>query len=198
VDIPVKAEVECADGSCGRSSSVVIDRATQQVTHIVVEVQVYPRLERVVDVKLIRESTPKVIKLGCTRAEFDALPEFTQVDFETGPETWENYVPGEYLFSPGAPGAVGEVPLEHQNVPAGGVALRAGSRVTATDGEVGHVVELITDPVDNHLTHILVQHGGLFRSRRIAVPADQISSITPDGAVSLKLDRHAVEALPET
>jgi hypothetical protein len=198
VDIPVKAEVECVDGSCGRSSSVVIDRVTQRVTHLVVEAQVYPRIERVVDVKLIRESTPKVIKLSCNRAEFDALPEFKQVDFESGPETWENYVPGEYLFSPGAPGAVGEVPIEHENVPIGGVALRAGSRVSATDGEVGHVVDLITDPLDNHLTHIVIEHRGFIRSHRITVPADQISSITPDGIVSLKLDRHAVELLQET
>lgn len=196
MDIPVKAEVQCVDGACGHASYVVIDQANQRVTHLVVEAQVYPRLERLAGIDLIQETTPKAIKLRITREEFAGLPEFTQVDFQSRGEIWRGYVPGEALFSPGAPGAVGDVPLEHENLPAGQFALRVGIPVAATDGEAGHLADLVLDPADNHLTHLVIQHGGLFRSRRITVSADQIATIGDD-AIYLKLDRQSLETLPE-
>lgn len=32
-DIPIKAKAECADGPCGESIAVIVDRETRRVTH---------------------------------------------------------------------------------------------------------------------------------------------------------------------
>ena len=43
MEIPLKANVGCADGSCGRSKHIVIHVQTQQVTHLVAKIKGLPR-----------------------------------------------------------------------------------------------------------------------------------------------------------
>ena len=39
MDIPLNAKVECADGSCGQSTTVIVDPVKRELTHLVVRVQ---------------------------------------------------------------------------------------------------------------------------------------------------------------
>ena len=52
MDIPINAEVRCADGPCGRSTYVVIDPASRQITHVVVKEDGFPFAERLVPLDL--------------------------------------------------------------------------------------------------------------------------------------------------
>ena len=53
IDIPLSANVECVDGPGGRSSYVIIDPTTEQVTHYVVKGNGFHRTERLVPVDWI-------------------------------------------------------------------------------------------------------------------------------------------------
>src|SRR5512136_1904888 len=81
MDIPVNAKVVCADGSCGRSVCVILNPATEQITHVAVEGEEYASVGRLVPLGLIRESTADLIHLACTKADLDRLDIFSEVEF---------------------------------------------------------------------------------------------------------------------
>ena len=78
IDIPLNANVECADGPGGRSSYVIIDPASKQVTHFVVKGNGFHRAERLVPVDWTVETTPDLIRLRCTRDELAMLEPFVE------------------------------------------------------------------------------------------------------------------------
>ena len=45
MDIPLNVDVHCPDGRCGRSTHIIINPATEQVTHLVVKEQLCLRPE---------------------------------------------------------------------------------------------------------------------------------------------------------
>ena len=57
----IGAEARCADGACGKVSSVVLDPVARAVTHLVIDRQGVPRL---VPLDLI-DATTGQIRLGC-------------------------------------------------------------------------------------------------------------------------------------
>ena len=54
MDIPIQAAVECGDGPGGRSTYVVVNPITEQVTHIVVKTKLPSQVERLVPVMFVR------------------------------------------------------------------------------------------------------------------------------------------------
>jgi hypothetical protein len=45
MDVPVRAEVWCTDGLCGRSDELIVNPAPQQVTHVIVTEEQRPHAE---------------------------------------------------------------------------------------------------------------------------------------------------------
>jgi sporulation protein YlmC with PRC-barrel domain len=87
------------------------------------------------------------------------------------------------------------VPIEHEHVPAGELAIRRGARVEAADGHVGRVDEFLVDPANGHITHLVLREGHLWGQKDVTVPVSQIERIEED-TVYLKLDKHSIGALP--
>jgi len=83
VDIPVNAQVQCADGPYGRTDRVVINPATRQVTHLVVK---DGRLgsEYLVPIEQVIETTPALVRLGCTREEIEKQAPFVETMLLSG------------------------------------------------------------------------------------------------------------------
>lgn len=196
MDVPINAEVQCVDGPGGKSTYVVIDPATWQVTHVVVETSTLLRSEHVVPVNLIRQSTPDKIELRSTQAELAALPRFAGPNDRKGEGTQNNAGAGQWVYAPAAAEGEDALPVEFKDLPAGALALRRGAAVEATDGGVGTVADLVVDPVTSHITHVIVHQGTLFNPRRVTIDADQIDHVS-DHAIYLKMDRHAVDLLPD-
>ena len=48
MDIPINAKVICTDGPCGHSTHVVLMPATEKITHLVVNKEVFPEAEYLV------------------------------------------------------------------------------------------------------------------------------------------------------
>ena len=76
MDFPLGAEVHCTDGRCGRSTHIILNPATEEITHLVVRGKRPDRIERLVPVRLVTSTAADAILLKCTLKEFAALERF--------------------------------------------------------------------------------------------------------------------------
>jgi hypothetical protein len=189
--IPLDARVHCSDGSAGRSTCLILDPIREVVTQIVVYDGGRPiELERVVPVERIADTTHDSILLDCTRDELRELPTFDSV----------GYIPREddagtrTFFWPFARPEAVNLPLEHERVPLGELALRRAADIEATDGHVGKLGELLVDE-EGRITHVVLKEGHLWGRREVAVPVSMVEDAEED-LVRLRVDRSAVEELP--
>src|SRR5262245_55249047 len=81
----IGARARCTDGHCGEVRRLIIDPATETVTHLVIQPGHRQEAGRLVPVHLV-ESTDGEIRLRCTRADFDKLDHAVERDLVAGPE----------------------------------------------------------------------------------------------------------------
>jgi sporulation protein YlmC with PRC-barrel domain len=196
MDIPVNAEVACVDGVCGQSTYVIINPISRQVTHVVVKRKRRPHTQHLVPVDLVGDTTRDLIRLRCTRDELAKIELFTETEYvqERIPDV--DYMEDAYLVWPyHIPELDTTIPVTHQRIPHGELAVQRGARVEATDGHVGRVDEFLVDPVDTHITHLILREGHLWGQKDVTIPVSHIDRIEED-TVYLNLDKHNVGALP--
>jgi sporulation protein YlmC with PRC-barrel domain len=87
------------------------------------------------------------------------------------------------------------IPVEHEHMPAGELAVRRGTQVEAADGHVGRVDEFLVDPKDEHITHLIMREGHLWGQKDVSIPLSAIKRIG-ENTVYLKLSKDEVGALP--
>jgi sporulation protein YlmC with PRC-barrel domain len=194
MDIPLKVKVYCADGPCGQSKEVLLDRNTEEVTHLVVKEKGAPHTELLVPVELITETTPHVIRLRCAKGELAELQPFLKT--EVIEEKIPHYVPDPWLM----PAKVPEtkwVTVRREAVPPGQVAVRQGARVEAVDGHLGRLDEFLVDPVTDQVTHLIMREGHLWGQKDVTIPVSEIDRLE-ENTIYLKLNKDQVEALPST
>ncbi len=194
MEIPMNANVRCADGPGGRSTHVVINLHTQQVTHLVVKAGGTSHVECLVPVKLVVETAPNFIRLGCTREDLTGMMPFTQVE-------WNPIAPGhcaplsdEHLMRNLLMRPYFRL-VKHTLVPPGELAVYRGSRVETTDGRVGRMEKLLVDPADRRIIRLVLRTGPLWDQKMMIIPLRRIARIG-DEVVSLKLGQPTAEALP--
>jgi hypothetical protein len=189
MDIPVNAKVLCADGSYGRSVCVILNPATEQITHVAVEAEAFADVKRLVPLGLIRESTTDLIHLACTKADLNQLEIFSEVEF---------LPTSQYSASVAWPYALPELmnmTVEHEHVPPDELAIHRGTQVEAKDGRVGKVDEFLVEPLRYHITHLIMRHGHLWDPTEVMIPIGQIDRIEAN-TVYLRLTKREIEALP--
>ena len=59
----------------------------------------------------------------------------------------------------------------------GELAVRRGSRVRATDGDVGRVDEFLVDRETAHITHLVLREGHLWGQKDVLIPVSEIGQI---------------------
>jgi sporulation protein YlmC with PRC-barrel domain len=202
MDIPINVDVQCADGLCGRLTYVIINPITRRMTHLVVREAKTPHTKRMVPVALVVETTPNLVRMGCTRDELAKMEPFIETEYIRAeiPDVEQiptgGYLPGEYVLWPYViPERTEYVPVDHKRIPPGELAVRRGARVEATDGRVGQVDEFLVDPANGHITHLVLREGHLWGQKDVTIPISQIERIE-ENVVYLKLDKHSIEALP--
>jgi hypothetical protein len=194
----IGAVVRCTDGDLGRLQRIIVDPVHSRLTHLAVKPD---ELQggRLVPADLIASAGVEIL-LRCTTAEFARL----EPAEETSPQqtaSWP-YVSDEQggRFPAGVEGierdtGYGNRTVTRDRIPDGGVEIRRGETLHATDGDAGRIQGLIIDLPETYLTHLLAGVGRLFGRRQIAVP---IGSVTGFGdGVQLNLAREQVRALPE-
>jgi sporulation protein YlmC with PRC-barrel domain len=190
MDIPLNAEVQCADGRCGHSTHVIVDPLLKQVTHVVVKPDgLFADTDHLVPVDNIVQTTPDLILLRCTKQQMSDMPVFTEYQFippygeQAGTLMWPYAEPLEPM------------PIGHERVPHGELTVQRGDRVEARDGDIGRVDELLVDRASGAITHLIMSQGHLWGKKDITIPVSQIDRIS-DGVVYLSLDKQGVQALP--
>jgi len=196
MDIPLDVQVICKDGPAGRSKSIIVDPIHRMITHIVVAEKQIPHLERMVPLEVIMSTESASIQLRCTRKELATMDSFIEIEYLTEegvcPEGkyqdrfyWPHVVPRDEVV----------IPIEIERIPLGEVAARRGMHVHAKDGRIGSLDEFLVDPINGHITHLILREGHLWRQRDITIPLSEIDRIEEDG-VYLSLDISAIAALP--
>jgi sporulation protein YlmC with PRC-barrel domain len=196
MDIPINVDVLCAGKECGRSTYLVINPVNERITHLVVAEKTFPNIERLVPVDKILASSPNSIQLRCSQSDLSNMDTFEETDFiEAG--RLESSLPYgvPYEVWPYAMYDAAPMPLEHERIPAGEVAIRRGTPVRARDGQVGKVDEFLVDPENDTITHLVLREGHLWGKKDVTIPVSEIDKIADD-AVYLKLDKQAIESLP--
>ena len=193
MEISVNAEVQCTDGPCGRSTYVILNPTTDQLTHLVVKHKQSPHVERLVAIDQVEEASPDLIRLRCTGHEFGEMEPFIETEFVrvTVPE----YASDSYMAWPYVIPKTVTRTVKHEHIPPGELAVRRGARVEATDGHVGRVDEFLVNPSNGHITHLVLREGHLWGQKDVAIPVSEIWYIE-EKIVYLKLDKHSIEALP--
>jgi sporulation protein YlmC with PRC-barrel domain len=200
MDIPLNVEVHCSDGTCGKSTAIIIEPNTEKVTHFVVQVE---GSQYLIPIEAIADAAPDHIQLRWSRQELAAAAPFEKAVFAgedlgayTGPAitgasiAWPYGSDNEYML---AAAAAAYVPVEQ--IPDGERAIHSGAYVEATDGGVGQVEEFLIDPATARITHLVLRKGHLWGKRDVTIPLEQIDRVEND-VVYLKLDKEAVGGLP--
>jgi len=195
MDIPISAEVQCSDDHRGRSTYVIINPATQQVTHLVVRDDAFPYLERLVPIDKVVKSTEHLIRLQCSHDQLVEMESFIRNEYVPGKRTLLGYEADTYLMWPYQIPEAPTMFVEHMRTPPGELAVRRGAHVNATDGRVGQVDEFLVDPQDGHITHLVMRTGHPWGRKDITLPVSEIDHIK-DNTVYIRLDKAGVEALP--
>ena len=183
------AKASCVDGPGGKVSRVIIDPATETVTHLVIEPGHRLRASRLVPLDLV-DTTADGIRLRCTVEEFgrlEAAEEMELVDDFTG---------GLGLGGPYAPMAFSSAvqAVVQDVVPVGEAGIDRGEPVHALDGAIGRVEGLQVDPGDHRVTHVLLQEGHLWGRKAVAIPVSAVTKV--ENGIWLNLTKKQVEDLP--
>ena len=201
ISIPLGASVQCSDSVCGTSTYVVVDPVDDKITHLVIRQSEPPHTQRMVPVEWITQTTSNLIQLRCTEKELGYQRAFMTREYvKLQPPDLPAYIPaplamGTYRWPYAIPDGEHYLTLEHESVPPGELAVWRGAHVEATDGGIGRVDEFLVDPVDHHITHMLLREGHLWGQRDVSIPISAIDSIEED-IVHLKLSKDEVEGLP--
>jgi sporulation protein YlmC with PRC-barrel domain len=192
---PLDVDVHCSDGLCGRSTHIILNPVTEQVSHIVVKEDQPPGVERLVSVKLVASTAAEVILLNCTKEIFAKLEPFNQPDFIYTDVPQHATDPNLTLLWPFVVPVKRIVDDKVRRIPPGELAVRRGARVRATDGWVGRVDEFIVGPVSGNITHLVLREGHPWKEKDITIPVDQIEHIK-ENTVYLKIDKNTIASMP--
>ena len=182
------ATARCVDGPGGTVSRMIIDPATETVTHLVIEPKHRLGVGRLVPLDLV-DTTAGDIRLRCTVEEFGGL--------EPAQETELIDDAGDLgLGGLNAPmGVISPVQAILQDtVPLGETDVERGDPVHALDGEIGRVQGLLVDPDDHRVTHVLLQEGHLWGRKKVSIPVSAVTGV--ENGIRLSLTKRQVEDLP--
>jgi hypothetical protein len=184
----IGARASCTDGHCGEVRRLIIDPATEIVTHLVIQPGHRQEAGRLVPVRLV-ETADGDIRLRCTRAEFGELDHAAERDLVAGAEAPQIVEHG------GVSGAaLRQTTVLEDVIPVGETEVGPGEPVHAVDGEIGRVQGFLVSPGDDRVTHVLLQEGHLWGRKKIAIPLSAVTGV--DAGIRLNLTKQQVEELP--
>jgi uncharacterized protein YrrD len=194
MDIPIHAKVLCADGQpCGHTTYVVLNPVTETMTHVVVKRGVWPHDERLVPIELVTKSALDHIQLNCSKDKLAEMDTFIETEFIESEV--DQYLTDPYVLTwPYRYSEMRRIPVDHERIPIGELAVHRGARVEAADGYAGHVEGFLVDESSEHITHLVLREGHLWGQKDVTIPVSDIARIEED-TVHLKLDKADIEKI---
>lgn len=190
-NIPVHAKVDCADGPCGDSVAVIVDPKTLKVTHFSVKTRAKAHPQLLVPVEEVMEATADSIRLRCSSEELAEMKPFTVTEYrQVEIPRYSGYGAAQPYYSPD----IETLKVEKELVPDGEITIRPRMEVEATDGSVGRVHELLTDPESGQITHVVLREGHPWGKKDVIMPVSLVDMVGRD-KVYLTLDKETVAAM---
>ena len=195
-NIPINTQVECTDGSCGKSTQVILNPVNHKVTHLVIEDRhLSDSHTRLVPVGQVASVTQDKITLNCTKAEVEKMPSFIVTNFVQESPSGKAYQTLDSYTYAYVINDTGYDEFQEENIPDGELALYPGMHIKSDDDKVGKLDELVLDPERGDITHLIMREGHLWGKKVVAIPVSQVEFCDGDN-IYLKLDKTAVKALP--
>jgi hypothetical protein len=217
-EFAIGAAVSCEDGECGDLRRLIVDSSAEAITHLVVEPKHQKNAGRLVPIDLVENTTEDEVRLRCTLAQFDALDAAEEIEGQPGLKLDPELQRAELRGYGRGPGGVGPITLAtsglgpgeeemgpgmlpdrravtEDNIPDGEGEVSPGQPVHASDGPIGRVHALVTDPSDHHVTHVLLGEGHLWGKKEVAIPISAVRFVVDDG-VYLNVTKEEVGNLP--
>ncbi len=192
--IPVDATVECSDGHAGFVDTVLVNPVRGIVTHIVVQTD--KQTDRIVPLALITKTEGDTVFLQCTLAELCEMPVFTETHYlKVEDPDYSRYQSGAYQYPYVTNIWDEEEPVTQEQVPVGEMAIHRGTKVAATNGNIGVLEEFVIDEQSGRLTHFILRKGHLWGRRDITIPLSAIDHTEGD-VVYLKISKEDIDGLP--
>ena len=183
------AAASCVDGPGGKVSRLIIDPATETVTHLVIQPKQRLGVGRLVPLDLV-DTTAGDIRLRCT------VEEFCELEPAQETELIDDVTAGLGIGGLNAPmGVISPVQTILEDVvPLGEADVDRGDPVHALDGEIGRVHGLLIDPDNHRVTHVLLEEGHLWGRKKVSIPASAVTGV--QNGIRLSLTKKQVEDLP--
>jgi len=191
---PVNAKVLFADAAKGEVETVLVNRLSHKVTHVVVKVEdKKDHIARLVPVDQVANVDHGTVLLKCTASEFHQLEPFVDEKVELVSIPDYHMSPTDSTGMPLGPAMTESYYVTEtvEHVPEGDLCVKIGTKIEATDGEVGHLAELVITPGKGEVTHFMLEREGKY----ISLPLSVIRYARED-VIYLKLDRKAISQLP--
>jgi hypothetical protein len=195
MEFPLNVDVHCADGYCGRSTHIILNPVTEQVSHFVVQERQSPGIERLVSIMLIATTAAEVILLRCSKEEFAKLEAFNEPDFIYADVPQHTTSPNLTMLWPYVLPVKRIIDEKIRRIPPGELAVRRGARVRATDGWVGTVDEFLVGPVSGNITHLVLREGHLWKEKDVTIPVAQIEH-NEEKLLYLTVNKETIAAMP--
>lgn len=201
------ADVKNFDGEkIGTVKEVVLDPATQEITHLIIEKGLLFREDRVLPISLIMKSTEEEIKLVDTDQELKDLPEYHDeyfVPIEAGQMhnsdlvLSRNFLISKPRIVPQKQADVRFIKSEEyqSHLPEESKMVEIGTEVFSLEEEtIGRIREVVLDFKTNQITHLVLDRA-LLQEDQILIPFDWVDTIT-EGHIKLLVDQQVIENLP--
>jgi sporulation protein YlmC with PRC-barrel domain len=210
ITLVIGSEARTSDNKLyGYVKSIVVDRGSRAVTHLVIEPNEREGLARLVPLDNRLDAQERMIELHYTETEFKhltAAEELLAEIFDAGPAELfaEGYKPADDEpiavdggeITPARATVTGETDLVPMLLPAEDEERR-GDHVHATDGEIGQLRALCIDPGTRRVTRVrvLLKGAHLWRYKEVSIPSGSISGFT--AGIHLSISRQQVQALSQ-
>jgi len=192
---------------------IVIDPASDQITHLVAKKGFLFPSDKVIPISLVMSSSEDQIKLYDFDGDFDDLDEFVEVEFVKSERERKNSlldsegttVPPLLAYPPAGHG-FGYVPVINypeqpetemvKNIPDETVDIPKNARVLGLNGEhVGNVEEVMVDPTSDQISHFVISKGLFFTEEKL-IPASWVRGYDSN-KLKLVVNEKIIENLPE-
>lgn len=201
----------------GKINRFIIDPATKEVTHLVVQKGWLLSEDKIVALQMVRSATEDGAVLTSDISNFDQLPPFEERYFIKTPDedlkehgypdsdrASDNAPTYYYWYPPHISPAYPALYLDafpssfvetKRNIPEETIPLKDGSNVISSDGKhVGNIERLLIEPGLNRATHLVIKHGLLFKERKM-IPTNWVKAIEED-KVYLLISSQLLNKLP--
>ena len=183
----------------GSLRRVVIDPASEKVTHIVIEKGLLFKNDWVVGMDKVAATSEEKVALTCSVDELkDMLPLDVEEDvpLDNSRGSTSGYFPASGGMFMNPPPGEAMIKKITRTIPDELVAMKEGARVISSDEKnVGSIEHLFTDPKTGKITHFLLYQGTLVKTRK-SIPFEWVKLITDD-EVYLTVEAQKVDDLPE-